>query len=102
MEVEPPPVQRESSEERVRQEKQVIADVLIGVNLRKKDNLYQGIAVLAGSLLGLLIGFLWGYAGSRSLDANLIGPCLLGFLGGAIVSLLISGGVLAVYRLIHH
>jgi hypothetical protein len=50
-------------------------------NVRKKDNLYQGIAVVAGLLLGALVGWLW----KDTFEAALLGA-LIGLVGATLVS----------------
>jgi hypothetical protein len=70
---------------------QTIADKVGGVpNLRAKDNLYQGIAILACALIGAVIGLVMG---------SWIGAGL-GFVGGMVVGLILSGTVLAVVGLV--
>jgi len=50
-------------------------------NVRKKDNLYQGIAVVVGLLLGVLVGWLW----KHSFEAALLGA-FTGLVGATLVS----------------
>jgi hypothetical protein len=50
-------------------------------NVRKKDNLYQGIAVVAGLALGALAGSWW----KGSTEAALLGA-LVGLVGATLVS----------------
>lgn len=50
-------------------------------NVRKKDNLIQGLAVLAGLLVGALVGWSW----KRSFEAALLGA-LIGLVGATLVS----------------
>lgn len=100
MEIKPPPIQP-SEPKKITDDAQMIADLVTGPNMRKKDNKIQGLTVLAGSILGLFIGLVWGLVGSRDIN-DAIGPIIVGFLGGALVSLLISGAVLGVYRMFNH
>lgn len=59
-------------------------------NVRKKDNLYQGVAVLGTTTVGLIGGLL---AGGWPVGA------LLGALAGLVIGGLVSGGVLMVLGL---
>jgi len=102
MEIKPPPVQECAPEKKITDDAQMIADLVTGINMRKKDNRIQGLSVLAGCLLGALVGLIWGYVEYRAFNANLLGPLIVGFLGGALVSLLISGAILGVYRTFKH
>lgn len=56
-------------------------------NVRKKDNLYQGIAVVSGLFIGALVGWLW----KRSFEAALLGALI-----GLVTATLVSGIVLLV------
>lgn len=51
-------------------------------NLRKKDNLFQGIAVVAGLLAGAVVGWLW-----KGWPEGL----LLGAVAGLVLGTLLSG-----------
>lgn len=102
METKPPPILNPSSEKQITEDAQMVADLVTGLNMRKRDNKIQGFSVLAGCLLGALVGLIWGYVEYRIVDANLIGPLLVGFLGGALISLLISGAILGIYRTFKH
>lgn len=74
-----------------RQTYDIIADKVGGVpNLRKKDNLYQGITIAATSAVGAIVGFV--------VDHSTMGT-LIGLLGGMIVGALLSGFVLMVIGL---
>ena len=69
----------------------LLADKIGGVpNVRKKDNLFQGIFVGSSALVGVLIGW---FAGGWPLGV------MLGALGGLVVGTLISGVVLMVMGL---
>jgi hypothetical protein len=69
----------------------LLADKIGGVpNVRKKDNLFQGIFVGLSALVGVLIGW---FAGGWPLGVP------LGALGGLVIGTLISGVVLMVMGL---
>jgi hypothetical protein len=72
---------------------------VVGVNVRGKDNLYQGLAILAFALVGAVAGYLMG----RS-DPNIpwYFTAGLGFVCGMFVGLIISGLVLGIYRTVRH
>ena len=57
----------------------VVSDTLVGVNVRKKDNIIQGLIILVTVIIGLLIGQTYG------------GFLMLGGLGGLIIGFLVSG-----------
>jgi hypothetical protein len=59
-------------------------------NVRKKDNLYQGLSILGTILVGMLLGYI--------LMGESMG-LLLGGLAGAILGLLVSGVVLMIVGL---
>lgn len=101
MEIKPPPIQ-ERKEKKITDEAQIAADLVTGLNMRKNDNRIQGYSVLAGTVLGSIVGFIWGYVDYHAFNANLIGPVVVGILGGALISLLVSGAVLGVYRTFKH
>lgn len=70
----------------------LVADKIGGVpNVRKKDNLYQALAIVVFVIIGLVVG--WAIGGWPQ------GP-LLGALGGLIAGTLISGAVLMVLGLL--
>lgn len=101
MQIEPPPVQQTTTETKITDDAQMIADLVTGLNMRKKDNRIQGYSVLGGTLLGTVVGLIWGLSGSRDMNV-VLGPVLIGFFGGALGSLLISGAILGVYRTFKH
>lgn len=72
----------------------VVADVATGPNIRKKDNLYQALFILA--CLAIAIPTLWILSGSWFI------ALILGGLIGLVVGVLLSGGFLMVYRLFKH
>lgn len=72
----------------------VVADVATGPNLRKKDNLYQALFILA--CLAIAVPTLWIVSG------NWIVGVFIGGLIGLVAGVLLSGGFLMVYRLFRH
>jgi len=72
----------------------IVSDIATGVNFRKKDNLYQAIAIFVGLVLGVLIGL----AVARGAPE---GAVLGGFIG-LLVGLFGSGIFLLIYRLFKH
>ena len=68
----------------------VVSDTVVGVNVRAKDNLIQGVIILFTVIIGLVIGQMYG------------GFLLLGGLGGLIVGFLASGIFLMIYRAVKH
>ena len=77
-----------------RQQYNVVADTVTGVNVRAKDNLYQGLACLAFMLIGIAIGFFVA-------ELKIVGM-VLGAVTGLIVGVLISGIALMIYRMTQH
>ena len=67
-----------------------VSDTVVGINVRKKDNLIQGLIILVTIIIGLVIGQMYG------------GFLLLGGLAGLIVGFLVSGISLMIYRAIKH
>jgi hypothetical protein len=77
-----------------RQAYNLVTDTVGGPNLRLKDNLYQGLAILICLILGAGIGFL-------VLSDGLMGALLGGFIG-LLVGLFGSGIVLMILRAVKH
>lgn len=77
-----------------RQAYNLVTDTVGGPNVRLKDNLYQGMAILVCLLLGAGIGFL-------AMTDGLTGALLGGF-SGLVVGLFGSGIFLMVYRAVLH
>jgi hypothetical protein len=77
-----------------RQAYNLVSDTVAGPNVRLKDNLYQGLAVLVCLFLGAGIGFL-------VLKDGLMGVLLGGFIG-LLVGLFGSGLFLMIYRAVKH
>ena len=72
----------------------LITDLATGVNVRWRDNLFQGLAILAFIVIGGLVGWwLGGWEGP-----GLIAGAIIGMIAGW----LISGAVLMIYRMIRH
>ena len=72
----------------------VVTDTIVGPNVRPKDNLYQGLAILAGLFLGAGIGAI----STRDLA---FGAMVGGFVGTA-AGLFGSGIFLMIYRAVRH
>ena len=68
----------------------VVSDTVVGLNIRKKDNLIQGIIILVAIIIGLITGQMYG------------GFLMLGGLGGLIIGFLGSGIFLMIYRAVKH
>ena len=68
----------------------VVSDTVVGVNIRKKDNIIQGLIILVTVIIGLVIGQMYG------------GFLMLGGLGGLIIGFLVSGIFLMIYRAVKH
>jgi len=77
-----------------RQAYNVVTDTISGPNVRLKDNLLQGLAILVCLLLGAAIGFL-------VMTDGLAGLLLGGFVG-LLVGLFGSGIFLMIYRAVKH
>jgi len=77
-----------------RQAYNLVTDTVGGPNVRLKDNLYQGLAILACLLLGAGIGVV-------AATDRLTGALLGGFIG-LVVGLLGSGLFLMSYRAVKH
>jgi hypothetical protein len=77
-----------------RQAYNVVSDTVTGVNIRLRDNLFQGLAILACLLLGAGIGLL--------IAAEPVRGALFGSLGGLVVGLFVSGLVLMIFRAVRH
>jgi hypothetical protein len=77
-----------------RQAYNVVSDTVTGVNIRPRDNLYQGLAILICLVLGAGIGCL------------VVADRLRGAVGGGLVGVLVglfgSGLYLMIYRAIKH
>ena len=71
----------------------VLTDVVAGPNLRMRDNVVQGIAVVVGLIAGAGIGYLvaWHAAGA-----------VVGGFAGVVAGLLLSGIGLMIYRFVNH
>jgi hypothetical protein len=72
----------------------VVSDVVVGVNLRKSDNLFQAVSILICTVLGAGIGML--IAKETMLGA------VLGLFGGLLFGLFGSGIFLMIYRGVRH
>jgi hypothetical protein len=77
-----------------RQAYNLVTDIIGGPNVRLRDNLYQGLAILVCLLLGAGVG-------SLAMAARLMGALLGGFIG-LLAGLLGSGIFLMIYRAVKH
>ena len=81
-----------------RQAYDLVTDTVAGPNLRLKDNLYQGLAMLICLALGAIIGLFWN-------GGPLYGPgfcAVVGGFAGLLVGLFGSGIYLMIYRAVKH
>ena len=76
-----------------RQTYNIVSDLATGVNVRKRDNLYQALFILASIPAGALVGVCISRSGE--------GICL-GCFGGLLAGLFGSGIFLMVYRALRH
>jgi hypothetical protein len=75
---------------------QRVFDSVAGPNLRVRDNLIQLAVICGGGILGAIIGAVW-----ASMTQNPpIAGILLGGFAGVVVSLLLSGAIIGLVRLI--
>ena len=72
----------------------LLTDTVSGPNVRLKDNLYQGLAILACVVLGAAVGFL-------AMANGLAGAAVGGGIG-LVVGLFGSGLFLMIYRGVRH
>jgi hypothetical protein len=72
----------------------VVSDLAVGVNVRRRDNLYQGLAILVCLILGCVIG-------AVAVRERVPGALVGGFIG-LVVGLFGSGIFLMVYRFVRH
>ena len=94
--MQPPPIPNDpKTPDSQRQAYNVVTDLVAGPNVRFKDNLYQGLAVLAGIALGAGIGAM---VSSESRAAGAIVGGILGMVAG----LLLSGIFLMIFRAVMH
>ncbi len=77
-----------------RQAYNLVTDTVGGLNVRPKDNLYQGLVILICLFLGAGIGFL-------AMTDGPMGAVLGGFIG-LLVGLFGSGIFLMIYRAVAH
>lgn len=78
-----------------RQAYNLVSDTVTGANVRLKDNLYQGLAILVCLALGAGIG-------SFLVHSDRLMGALLGGFAGVLVGLFGSGLFLMIYRAIKH
>ena len=88
----PPQIEKKEPKERLSSKEtyNVVSDTVVGLNIRKKDNLIQGIIILVAIIIGLVTGQMYG------------GFLMLGGLGGLIIGFLGSGIFLMIYRAVKH
>ncbi|QEG42750.1 hypothetical protein [Roseimaritima ulvae] len=82
----------------------IVSDTVVGMNVRKSDNLFQLkvilVCVLIGIPLGAIAGVLMSDADNRLVGA-LVGGLGLGF-AGVVLGLFGSGIYLMIYRAVRH
>lgn len=94
----PPPLPKDATSSGAGAQYDRIADT-VGLipNLRKKDNLYQGLCVLAFVIIGMAVALFWDGAAIRdSLGDSLPVRLLLGAFAGLVLGVLISGAIILV------
>ena len=74
----------------------VVSDTVIGVNLRWRDNLYQGLVILACLVIGAVVGF------AIASPPDRIGYLIVGGIIGMIIGLFGSGLFLMIFRAARH
>jgi MFS family permease len=79
----------------------IVSDMVVGVNVRKRDNLFQALFIAGSILLGGLIGGVLAWL-NPSWNAPWIAAAILGAFLGMIVGLFASGIVLMIYRGVAH
>jgi hypothetical protein len=89
-----PPDERPKPSLTGRQAYNLVTDTVGGPNVRLKDNLYQGLAILVCLALGAGIGFL--------VTTDGVMGALLGGLIGVVAGLFGSGIFLMIYRTVMH
>lgn len=72
----------------------LVSDVVVGPNVRLKDNLYQGLAIFICLVLGVVVGLL-------TATDRILGAVLGGFIG-LLAGLFGSGIFLMIFRAIRH
>ncbi len=81
----------------------MVSDNITGVNVRKKDNLFQFIAIIVSMMISVVVaqllfkfnnGLLWFESSGDVFLPSLI----FGFFAGAII----DGGAIAIYRFVSH
>jgi len=85
----PPQIEKKEPKERLSSKEtyNVVSDTVVGLNIRKKDNLIQGIIILVAIIIGLVTGQMYG-------GFLMLGGLIIGFLG--------SGIFLMIYRAVKH
>jgi len=82
----------------------IVSDTVVGVNVRKSDNLFQLKAILVCLLVGVLVGAVAGALLSDP-DDRLVGALAAGLglgFAGMVLGLFGSGIYLMVYRAVRH
>lgn len=77
-----------------------VSDVVVGVNIRRKDNLFQAWFILVTAIIGAIIGGV--VAGVYGRDVPWWVGSLAGAFAGLVVGLFLSGIVLMIYRGARH
>lgn len=79
----------------------IVSDLVIGPNLRWKDNLYQGLFIMVMVGIGAIVGCI-----VTTVQANPNVPwfagAIVGAIGGLLVGLFTSGIFLMIYRAVRH
>jgi hypothetical protein len=78
----------------------VVSDTVTGVNIRKRDNLFQALFILGSVFLGAVVGA--ALAAVYGTDLPWIGGALIGAFAGLVLGFFASGIFLMVYRAVRH
>jgi hypothetical protein len=73
-----------------------VTDLVTGPNVRKSDNLFQGIAVAVFALAGFVVGNHYAKPDEKYTAR------LVGVLAGLIAGVILSGTAIGVYRALRH
>jgi hypothetical protein len=81
--------------QKARENLNIVTDTVTGLNVRKSDNVIQGVSVAIGLVLGAGIG-------AFVMPQQRVTGALVGGIGGVLVGLFASGLFLMIYRLVRH
>ncbi len=78
----------------------LVSDVVVGVNVRRQDNLFQALFILATVILGFIMGGI--IVGLAETDVPWIAGGVVGAFAGLVGGLFLSGIALMIYRGVRH